>query len=593
MAVHLTYSDPFRSAPSTPSLDQYGQSQMMSVSSPSMDTMSSSSATLQHQLQQQQSSQSSNTATVDTVSFINLYNLTLFPHLKLTHTCTQMLSQETSTPQSTAVSTSSEIIKSDLGSYQQSTNSADTYMLQSSGQSAQSYHQQVALHQGEGQMCQQSLSQASSSSALSSSLSSSNPLQQQQPLPSTAHQRTQHYMSSDESIHTSTSTNNQATSGSNNGINSQSNGNVGNVATGNPSNGTNNGQMLSSYEQPSVSSTQTDSSSVMGQQGSFVYVKCEAGIQQNTATHYSGESGKPASTSVQQMQYEVQSQPVQQQSTGDNCKTTSYHSVIRANVHSVTSAAMQRMQQVPSQQQQQQMLNRQQSQPQSHDDVLSPSQHPPALPPSSSGSFSVQPQPQVCISLASNVSTSANQSGLRSVCVITDPNAGTSLQQQQHQASSQAQETATSFSPLPPKKIRYASSSGNEAVVNTSMSQLHPLTSVAAGQQSTASTLLFASKSSVTASSVLPSPSSQTPSSSSASLNPNIVQTMLLPSNIATYNQAQSLQSQMQMQSQHHQTATGNIIITSPTSMPNLQSVSLKSFVPSSESKCLYLSNSS
>lgn len=506
-----------------------------------------------------------------------------------------MLSQKTSTPQSTTVSTSSEI-KSDLGSYQ-STSSADTYMLQSSGQgsaSAQSYHQQVPLHHGEGQMCQQESTQApSSSSALPSSLSTSNALQQQQPLPSTAHQRTQHYMSSGESIHTSTSSNNQPTAG----INSQSNGNSGgNVATGETDNGTNNGQMLSSFEQQSVSSSQSDPSSSVGQheqqQGCFVYVKCEPGVQQNTVTHYSVESGKPPASSVQQMQYEVQSQAVQQQSTGDNCKTTSYHSVIRANVHSVTSAALQQMQQASSQQQQ--LLNQQQS----HDDVLSPSQRPPALPPSNSGAFSVQQQ--VCISMASNVPTSANQSGLRSVCVITDPNGGTSLstlqQQHQHQSSSQAQVNfvaATSFSPLPPKKIRYTSNSGNEAVVNTSMSQLHPLGSVSAGQQSTASTLLFASKSSVTASSVLPSPSSQTsaaPASSSASQHPNIVQTMLLPSNMAAYNQAQSLQSQQHMQS--HQHSTGNIIITSPTSVPNLQNVSLKSFVPSSESKCLYLSKS-
>ena len=287
------------------------------------------------------------------------------------------------------------------------------------------------------------------------------------------------------------------------------------------------------------------------------------------------------------------------------------------------------MQQVPSQQQQQQqqqqqLLKQQQSQA-AHDDVLSPSQQarpPPApLPPSSSGTFPASgtqqqqpPQQQICISLASNVPTvtmaglpqptSANQSGLRSVGVITDPNAPTLLPtlQQQQQSSSQAQVnvSATSFSPLPPKKLRYGGNPVETATaVNTSVSQHNPHSAP------TASTLLFASKSSVTASSVLPPPppalSSQQPPivsavsataapppSSSTSVNPNIVQTMLLSSNLASFNQAQSLQSQQQMQSQQQhqqqQTGAGNLVITSPTSVSNLQNVSIKSFVPSSES---------
>lgn len=86
MAVHLTRSSTFQTAPSTPSLDQYGQSQMM-------DTMGSSSATLQQQLQQQ-SSQSSKTVTVDSVSFLiklfSFYNFdyfSIFLYLKLTYRC--------------------------------------------------------------------------------------------------------------------------------------------------------------------------------------------------------------------------------------------------------------------------------------------------------------------------------------------------------------------------------------------------------------------------------------------------------------------------------------------------------------------------
>ena len=243
----------------------------------------------------------------------------------------------TSTPQSTSVSTSSEI-KPDLGSYQST--SAETYMLQSSTdggpQSAQSYlHHQVPLHHAEGQI--PSLPHPPSSS------STSNAPQQQQPLSmSTGHQRTasQHYMSSStETIHTSTSS-------SNNGVSSHSNGNVGSSMptseSGNGNSSSGGGQILSQFEQQSISSSQSGPSSSLGQQqqqqSCFVYVKCEPGVSQpNTVTHYSTEAAKPL-PSVEQMQYEVQTQPVQQQSrlllndpnasgsghqqsTGDNCKT--------------------------------------------------------------------------------------------------------------------------------------------------------------------------------------------------------------------------------------------------------------------------------
>lgn len=478
-----------------------------------------------------------------------------------------MLSQESS---NVPLSVRGEI-KSEV-SY---TSPAGEYLLSSRQGGSAQYHQPI--QQGEDQVCSPATSAALSSLAPPTTVSHT--------LADTAHSQT-HYMPSSESLHASSSSNtvNKTTCANVNTIhNSQVN------APGEPNNnisiGSTNCQILSGFEAMESSPSGPPLSLTQQQPNCFVY----EGYQKSPK----------ALSSVQQMHFDVsQQQPAQSMQSGlslnDPAVSTSHESssdigkmvddrYSNPNVD-LLAAIQSQGQQMQQTLQQPQMLNSvsQQSSLQVHND--GPSQ---ARPPSVVTSFSVSSNSQICISQANQVPASSMQSpqvstvtltsmsassGLRPVCVIADPNDPNGPSLPPLHPAPQAQVDGATFASLPPKKIRFASSVSPISPGNCSLSQ----SQVSAAPPA----LLFASKSSVPPS-VPPSPQAlqQAPLQSSSALNSNVIQAMILPSNIASFGQAQSIQSQIV------QAIEGNLVTSIPTSPSGLQNVAVKPFVSSSGSK--------